>query len=464
MRLSGGGPLAAANTAKVYRHTTASASLDHRPPFLYPSAAMCRLLHTLALLGTVLASNASAAGPDADATRQPDTCAVASASSADTVVVLHDGGVLVGHVSQRDGRYVVESGHGEISVSATQVMLVATSLENAYQQQRRVIERPTVEAHLRLAEWCLRNNLGPQAARELIDARGLDPRHPKLPLLERRLAALAAQSARETARPTVAAADNPLPDDTVPHAELERLTQLAETLPDGALEQFTRKVQPLLVNSCTTSGCHQPGSEQSFQLDRAMLHGLSNRRSTLRNLEATLKLVDRDAPLQSELLVLPRGPHGGMNGPVFGPRQEQLTTHLSDWVAVVTQTDVPAVPDAATLASQDQPPPIAGPVQQSVYERRQPGLAEPIRRVPLEAPPRQAAANVAPDRSANTGVVPVRHEVESLLGPPRPLQYGAHLSTWQPKDPFDAEIFNRETQRAEQVSVVGVGAVAPATR
>ena len=221
------------------------------------------------------------------------------------------------------------------------------------------------------------------------------------------------------------------------------------------MEQFTRKVQPVLVNGCTTSGCHQPGGKQSFQLDRAMLHGLSNRRSTLRNLEATLALVDRHAPQQSDLLVVPREPHGGMGGPVFGPRQEQLATHLADWVAVVTGS---SVPDAATTAGQPQPH------EPSVYERMPDRLAEPIRRVPFHAGGVQPAVATAGATGESAGVVTAGHEVESLLGPPRPLQYGAQLTTWQAKDPFDPEIFNRRSDGSHDAAAAGSQDAVPATR
>src|SRR4030095_5245611 len=94
-------------------------------------------------------------------------------------------------------------------------------------------------------------------------------------------------------------------------------------VPSGVVELFTRKVQPVLVNNCSTSGCHQSGGKQSVQFDRALLRGEANRRSTMHNLEAALALVDRAHPDQSPLLTVPRKKHGGTAGAIFGPRQEQ---------------------------------------------------------------------------------------------------------------------------------------------
>jgi hypothetical protein len=257
-----------------------------------------------------------------------------TAQAAPQVLVLQDGGVLTGTISLVNERYVLTRGGTAIEIPAAKVLIACNSLEEAYDARRKQIERPSAEAHLALAEWCLRYRLAPQAARELLAARGMEPKHPRLALLERRLATVT------TPRPhrdhAVKQASHVDPLSTVDQAE--SLSGSVENLPEGAVEQFTRRVQPILVNNCTTSGCHQPGGLQSFQLDRALLHGLGNRRSTMRNLAATLAIVDRDQPHLSLLLTVPRRTHGGMRAPVFGPRQSAAFTHVVEWVALVSRS------------------------------------------------------------------------------------------------------------------------------
>jgi hypothetical protein len=184
------------------------------------------------------------------------------------------------------------------------------------------------------------------------------------------------------------------------------------------VEKFTRKVQPLLVNSCTTSGCHHPASEQSFQLDRAVLHGLSNRRSTLRNLVATLELVNRDAPQQSDLLAIPRRTHGGMQRPLIGPRQEAQLVQLVDWIGMVTETAVAAEPPIADA----QPVPVPAATPMKLRER--------------------------PPRFIDDPVIPANFEEMESLVSKRPNRFGAELKPWAPKDEFDPEIFNRQAHDA----------------
>src|SRR5688572_2279457 len=110
------------------------------------------------------------------------------AATAEQVVVLQDGGFLRGRVTRNGERYVLARGTGEMFIPSSNVLLVAASLEDAYQQRRERLDRPTAENHLVLAEWCLRHDLLTHAERELADARALEPHHDQLALFERRLA------------------------------------------------------------------------------------------------------------------------------------------------------------------------------------------------------------------------------------------------------------------------------------
>ena len=324
------------------------------------------------------------------------------------VLLLQSGGVLSGEISTSGDRYLVRGDKSRFDVAASQVLLVCSSLEDAYEQQRRRIARPSVESHLSLAEWCLRYELTKQAALELADARKLDARHPRLSLLERRLAVIVEpRSADSVARKTESASEKQM-------AELRILDAMAAELPSGTLERFTRKVQPMLVNSCTTSGCHQPNGQQEFQLDRAMLHGLSNRRTTLRNLSATLALVDRGAPQQSRLLTLPLETHGGSKSPLFGPRQEEQVQVLAEWVSLVTGMAIPRRELAATADTTRRP------TNQQARGPHPPTMPTPAAKM----------LSAQADAAIFDGMPPVR--------------YGVEAASWQPKDEFDPELFNRQ--------------------
>ena len=361
------------------------------------------------------------------------------------LVLLRDGGVLAGEITRSADRYVVSRGGGEINVPFANALLVCNSLEEAYEQQRAAIPHPTVEDHLKLAEWCLRHAIYPQAERELNDVRSSDPRHPKLALLERRLAVgLQAHAAKVPPRRPPANDEKGEPERKAAAivASADQFDSLAEQLPPGAVQLFVRKVQPILVNNCTTSGCHQAGDEQSFQLDRALLHGLSNRRSTMQNLEATLALVDREKPEHSRLLTTPRRAHGGMEDPLFGPRHAQMVAHLVDWVALIAESAPPneGFDALAPPRSGEAPLPWGDLAELAETE----AASDPIIG-------NAAASNIA-NRGADTApsrVVQASFEEDEYAPLPRTTskQFGATLRPFQPRDPFDPEIFNRQQAR-----------------
>jgi hypothetical protein len=231
-------------------------------------------------------------------------------------------------------------------------------------------------------------------------------------------------------------------------------------LPDGALELFARKVQPILVNSCTTSGCHQSGGRQSFQLDRAVLRGENSRRSTMHNLEATLALIDRHQLDKSPLLTIPHQRHGGMTAPIFGPRLEPAFKNLASWVDLVTSPPANAAPSADAMppanASDEYVDQNPSPLPSDAVAQA-PKITSAAQNRPLAEPAETATPPTSQGASAITPVSAT--EQMPTLKSPHQLKVGARLQTWQPRDAFDAEIFNR-LQRARGNAPA---AVAPTT-
>jgi hypothetical protein len=360
-------------------------------------------------------------------------CRVAFSAEAverESVVVLRSGGVLHGVVTQVDERYIVNRQHSSVDVPAAQVLLVAGSMEEAYQKQRGQLDSKltgaTTDRHLALADWCLRYGMLYGAEQEIAAARAIDARDSRVGLMERRLA-VAQKPKKQPATGVTAAVDED--GETPAEQELRELEAKVEELPSGVVERFTRKLQPLLVNSCTASGCHRPGGTQDFQLDRAVLHGLSNRRITLRNLVATLELVNRNSPQQSDLVTVPRRTHGGMKRPVIGPRQENQLVLLVDWVGMVTQSNAFVVEPLQMAATSDALP---MPMPEGVDFA---GVAKPRNPRMVDRSVQQASAT---------------DPLEAML-PKGEVKFGADLRPWQPKDEFDPEIFNRaEAKRREK--------------
>ncbi len=354
------------------------------------------------------------------------------------VLLLQDGGVLTGKISQAADWYVVGRSGGQMQVAASRVMFVGHSLHEAYDYRRQRIASNTVETHLSLAEWCLRYDLLAEAGDELKAARNLNADHPNLTVLDRRLAA-----AKERPAKSATAANQKSPPTTA--SGPSTTSSVTPDLPSGVLEMFTRKIQPVLVNNCTVSKCHEPGGAQSFQLNRAVLRGEANRHTTMQNLAATLALVDREHRETSALLTVPRQTHGGMSGPIFGARQESAFKHLSDWVALVapTSADEPPAENVTEAAVAAAPPTET----RAVKVRTAPtSRSNPRSRIAVVQNSPAGILNPIghADPIVDPAVEPAATEERTTLRSPHRLKYGVTAAKWEPRDPFDPEIFNRQ--------------------
>jgi hypothetical protein len=378
------------------------------------------------------------------------------------ILLLEDSGVLTGGIIHAADWYVVTRNGGQMQVPEKRVKLVCRTLAEAYEFRRQQIHGENVADHLRLAEWCIRYELREEAGRELAEARRIDPDQPRLALLERRQETMGDRPVvKESVYLAGVKGAKPHAASVAPQASAVGKAgggsggAAAGDLPNGVVEMFTRKVQPVLVNSCSMSGCHQTGGKLSFQLDRALLRGEANRRTTMHNLEATLALVDRAHPDQSPLLTVPRMSHGGTTGPVFGPRQQQAFKHLVDWVAIVVPPPEPpaAIADAAVIPIDAIP--AAGVANASASVSVANADREPATNNLAADPPAQEARRApARGRSAVRAASATDDDSLMTLRTPHRLQYGAQQAKqWQPRDAFDPEIFNRAQLARTQAAV-----------
>lgn len=256
------------------------------------------------------------------------------------LLVLRNGNVLRGEVLRLANHYRVEMKHGGMQVPVEQVEMFCQSLDEAYEQRRKQRTGSTADSHLELARWCLKHDLLEYASRELLDARTIDPHHRRLGLLERQL-----QHAlqRSTAPPPQT------PEQRKPTEVRLVDATLVEETPSWARKLFVRKIQPSLVRSCATTGCHQSGGNERFQLNRLALDGVGHPEATLNNLSATITLVDFRDHQQSTLLEFAGREHGtketGASGRLSGYQlqlldawveQLVLAKRMRDGVSVVT--------------------------------------------------------------------------------------------------------------------------------
>lgn len=411
---------------------------------------MSRIIKLSVLSGLIAAGIATASvEPRAAWAEQPGL----GTPPSEGFVLLRNGNVLKGRISPTEQGYLVVMDGGRIVVRAEEVELCCRTLEEAYQRKRSALQQGDVRAHLALAQWSQRHDLLGCAARELAEVKALAPTHPMIPLVERRIQ-MSLCPPETVERPVGRVGQTP---------SFEDLDRLVRSMPPRSVERFTQTIQPLLVNHCSTVGCHGPEAKSRFRLLRTPSGRPPSRRLTQRNLQSTLEWIDRGNPAASELLSAPTRPHGSAQDAIFTDRQVDQYKQIVDWVHCVAAGNEPV-----DTASHQQPRQEAS-AQDDARQTVTPAVhTDPV------GPSNdgflgghlQLFPNVA-GSSGSIGSVPTLTELGRPSGLPSPLlqpnmnrssatKQDATPPTYVPVDPFDAEVFNRRFFPASRGSTRGV--------
>jgi hypothetical protein len=322
------------------------------------------------------------------------------------LLVLRNGRVLYGKITRAGDRYYVVRDDGELRINTDHVLLTARSLDEAYRLQGARITPGSSTGHLKLAAWCLDQHLSGYATQQLRAAQSSGATAAQLAPLRRRLD-LAIRPQQPTPVSHRQTADTPSP---------QQLYQLAKKLPSGSVETFTVKIQPMLINSCATAGCHSSTGPSQFKLTRVATRQSGSQRVTLRNLYTVLKWIDDRQPAKSPLLTVPLAAHGSVRGPIFSRGQKGQYSRLASWVSHVSRHKADRSPSTVT-----PPPSAAGQSGDSLLQVVRPEGARSL------GNRRQGATRAGS-----------QHTTPSTA-PKKP----APSASTSGRDPFDAEIFNR---------------------
>jgi hypothetical protein len=309
------------------------------------------------------------------------------------LLLLKNGNVLAGEITSAGDYYLVLIGKAsELRVPAKDVEAQVGSLDEAYEIRRHGLFGRGAAPHLDLAEWCLRHELHARCAEQLAKATAVEADHPKIAELKRRL------KLTTEVRPEPKPAGDTAAAIKASSASTEQIDKAVKALPKGSVERFAAVVQPLLMNRCGANSCHGSNSKSAMHFVRPPNGQSPPQRFTHRNLYAVLQQLDASQPESSPLLIEAQRKHGpALTAPLDKQTQRQFE-ELKAWVLLTMAARGPAPP--ATIA-------VQSPATLS------------------QAPPQDADA--------------AAHEPPPSAGPSKP----AATEKFTPRDPFDAEIFNR---------------------
>lgn len=320
------------------------------------------------------------------------------------MLLLFDGRVIIGDISEVPGGYSVRRTQGQIVVPYDFVQLTATSLRNAYEKQRDNLQNPNAEQHLSLARWCFQYQLREEAVVELEAALKLEPYRKEAREL---LLLIDGTDDRQGSSAAHESGNKPSAVRPAPRSA-------GGISSDNQLE-YVQRIQPLLVNKCGNASCHGSVSTNGLQLHNVRTGRSHQRLYSDQNLAMVLKFVNADFPVDSPLLRKPLDPESVIHQGVFaGALGEQQVEMLQKWIQAV------AVDRQLALANgPDEVPAEPAPVIEPAGLTEEPGPVRPQPRI-VEIP--RASRDPRSPRSSEV--------LRNVLEEERP-------------DAFDPEAFNR---------------------
>ncbi|MBL8850525.1 MAG: hypothetical protein JNG89_12665 [Planctomycetaceae bacterium] len=243
-----------------------------------------------------------------------------------TLLVLFDGRVLYGKITECPGGYLIEQPTQKQVIPFEHIRIAASSLDEAYVKQRDGMNKPTAGDHLSLAHWCFELKLYEHATEQLTAALKLEPNRGEARALLQRVAQASPEAAGLAARA-----------ESVPQSGTNATTRTAAGIRPETQSEFVSRVQPILMNRCGNANCHGSASQNSLKLANVRTGRRQQRLETEANLAAVLKQLDRQQPEMSALLREPlNGENRSHRGLFTGPAGSAQLERIRAWVRQVS--------------------------------------------------------------------------------------------------------------------------------
>jgi len=275
------------------------------------------------------------------------------------IVLLHDGRIVKGVLLEEDGIYIVTQPIGVMRFPKKRVEKVVASVREVYSYKLEQLPEKDFDERIKLARWCLEQKMEPEARQQLDAILQLSPKHAQaramLASLDQAQTRLAnrlrdpevQQTGAELVRTPTGERPNTLDTAVIYGArrgmgisDLPVIFDLPTSQAVKRTDEFARYVHPVLQTYCAR--CHNEGYDGEFQLVQIKSKQDRTRDALRANLDASLKLIDRENPPRSELLASSLRPHGrGPNKrPIFQGSNDRAYQILATWVNKLQATSV----------------------------------------------------------------------------------------------------------------------------
>lgn len=255
------------------------------------------------------------------------------------MLILKELAVVEGKITKGPLTYTVERAGGQLVIPQRNVMFECADLYDAYKIMKKQIPDGFIKGHVVLARWCLSHRLKEEAQAELRIAEGLDSagENEEILILNAHLEEML--NPHPPAPPAY-------PDPEMPEHEVELkgfpavYVDPLGNLPRHTGLDFTRRVQPILMNSCSTARCHGPEAKRPFTLE-IVRSQIRTRNVSEENLSQVLKFVEAGHPETSALLRGHKDSQGNARTPFETPQSKAAEKILEDWILKLEEPDPP---------------------------------------------------------------------------------------------------------------------------
>ncbi|QDV26894.1 hypothetical protein [Aureliella helgolandensis] len=362
--------------------------------------------------------------------------------------------VVSGQLSLKGDTYeVVAAEDSRVWIPRDRVLFVGRDILDAYEFKRNGIVSWSVGDHYQLTRWCLINQLLEQATEHYTEVAKLAPGH-------RRVSQLSVELQKKLLEdgefrdylglpPLIAASSNQFAPQPVPGESVIAASgsDVAPIRPEVSL-WFSQKVQPILINRCSQSGCHGSASHNGLRLLEP--YAKSYARLSTANLLSVRNYLGTDANSAAPLVSYAINAHGQQRAPGIGFNEQELVHELQSWIAFARSPVMPALATSTTTEGAQtaayQAPTTAPP---SDWTPVRPGNSQ-LQMVPLQANPEadgsQVAGFSAQDQPPTMDEIDaLDHKLRQMLGEsPAPASARSTAPpTRESIDPFDPAEFNR---------------------